>query len=76
MNVNEKSYGEKLRRLSEAELSNLGINDVAYVKHVKASGVDGYAIHAADGTQVAVMPNQAHAIAMVLQHDLHPLSVH
>ncbi|MBL8670707.1 MAG: DUF1150 family protein [Alphaproteobacteria bacterium] len=67
---------EKLRRLSSGELASLGINDIAYVKRVMAQGGIGYAIHAADGTPVAVMPDQAHAIAVVLEHDLHPVSVH
>lgn len=78
-NANEKSKNEardKLRRLSSGELAALGINDVAYVKRVMAQGGIGYAIHAADGTPVAVMPDQAHAIAAVIEHDLHPVSVH
>ena len=38
--------------------------------------VVGYAVHAADGTQIAVLPDRNVAFATVRQHDLEPLSVH
>ena len=39
-------------------------------------GVSAFAVHAADGTQVTVLPNREVALATVRQHDLEPLSVH
>jgi hypothetical protein len=57
-------------------LAFLGIQDVAYVKRVEINGTVAYAVHAADGTQIAVLADRDVAFATVRQHDLEPLSVH
>lgn len=65
-----------LRKISVDELSRLGMSEVAYVKPVRIDGAAGYAIHAADGTAVAVVADRATAQIAVRQHDLEPVSVH
>lgn len=67
---------EGLRHLSDSELGLLGMEDVAYVKHVVVDGTDAYAVHAANGTQIAVMADRDVAFAVVRQHDMEPVSVH
>jgi len=67
---------EKLRLISSKELALLGVEDVAYVKRVTANGKAAYAIHAADGTEMAVLADRDIAFATLRQHDLEPLSVH
>ena len=67
---------ERMRQMSAHELALLGIQDMAYVKRVLVNDVVGYAVHAADGTQIAVLPDRNVAFATVRQHDLEPLSVH
>lgn len=67
---------ERIRHMSARELAHFGMQDIAYVKCVSVNGVAAYAIHAADGTQIAVLPNWEIAFATVRQHDLEPLSVH
>lgn len=67
---------EHIRHISAREFAALGIQDVAYVKPVLVNDVVGYAVHAADGTQIAVLPDRNVAFATVRQHDLEPLSVH
>ena len=67
---------ESLRDLSERELGLLGMEDVAYVKRVVVDGSDAFAVHAADGTQIAVMADRDVALAVVRQHDMEPVSVH
>jgi hypothetical protein len=62
--------------LSESELGALGVADLAYVKPVTADGRATYAIHAADGTEMAVVADRELAFALVRQHDLEPVSVH
>jgi len=52
------------------------MQDLAYVKQVIVNGVTGYAVHAADGTQIAVLPDREIAFATLRTHDLEPLSVH
>ena len=67
---------ERIRHMSARELAHFGMQDIAYIKHVVVNGVAGYAIHAADGTQIAVLPDREIAFATVRTHELEPLSVH
>jgi hypothetical protein len=46
------------------------------VKPVVMNGQQGFAIHAADGTPMAVTGDRNVAFAAVLQHEMQPLSVH
>ena len=67
---------EKLRHISPQEFALLGMQDLAYVKRVTVNDGAAFAIHAADGTQIAVLGDREVAFATVRQHDLEPLSVH
>lgn len=67
---------EPIRHMSAHELALFGIQDVAYIKRVLVNNAVAYAVHAADGTQIAVLPDRGVAFATVRQHDLEPLSVH
>ncbi len=65
-----------VRHLSEQQLAALGVSHIAYVKPVMVNGVQGFAIHAADGTPMAVAGNRDVALAAVMQHEMLALSVH
>ena len=65
-----------VRHLSEQQLAALGVSHIAYVKPVIVNGVAGFAIHAADGTPMAVAGDRDVAVAAIVQHEMHPLSVH
>jgi hypothetical protein len=65
-----------VRHLSEQQLAALGVSHIAYVKPVMVNGMQGFAIHAADGTPMAVAGNWEVAVAAVVQHEMLPLSVH
>jgi hypothetical protein len=67
---------ERIRHMSARELAALGVQDVAYIKPILVNDVARYAVHAADGTQIAVLPDRDVAFATVRQHDLEPVSVH
>lgn len=67
---------ERIRQMSARELALFGMQDLAYIKQVDVNGVSGYAVHAADGTRIAVLPDRQVAFATVRHHDLEPLSVH
>ena len=67
---------EGMRQLSARELGMLGMEDLAYIRPVVEDGVEAFAVCAADGTQMAVIPNRNLAFAVVRQHDMEPLSVH
>ena len=67
---------EHIRHMTSRELALFGMQDLAYVKPVLVDGVTAFAVHAADGTQITVLPDREIALATVRQHDLEPLSVH
>ena len=67
---------EKLRTLSPTDFAALGMSDLAYVKPVLVDGKLAYAIHAADGTSMAVVNDRDLAFAAIRQHDLEAVDVH
>jgi hypothetical protein len=67
---------EKLRHITPKEFAVLGMQDLAYIKRIAVDEGSAFAIHAADGTQVALLPDREIAFATVRQHDLEPVSVH
>ena len=67
---------DSLRTLSSRELYALGIQDVAYVKKVREDGVEAFAVHAADGTRLGLLPTRDIAVSALLEHDLEPVALH
>jgi hypothetical protein len=68
---------QPLRLLSQADFLRLGTDDVAYIKPVDTKeGVRAYAIHAADGSALAITKSYALAEATIKQNNLEPLACH
>jgi hypothetical protein len=65
-----------IRHLSETQLAQLGVSQIAYVRPVVVDGTPAFAIHAADGTPMAVAAERDVAIAAIRQHEMIPASVH
>lgn len=65
-----------IRDISTDDLQKLGLPSVAYLKPVMMNGSMAYAIHAADGTQMALAADRALAIAAVIENEMYPTSVH
>lgn len=65
-----------IRDMTPMQFAQLGVKQVAYVKPVVFNGAPGFAIHAADGTPMAVAPELGTAIGAILQHDMVPALVH
>ena len=65
-----------IRHLTIEQLAQLGVSQVAYVKPVTVNGEHGFAIHAADGTPMALAGDRDVAMAAILRHEMFPLSVH
>lgn len=63
-------------QLSSQAFAALGLQDVAYIKPVQHDGKTMVAVHAADGTELAVAESRDVAMAFVLQNELEPLSAH
>jgi len=65
-----------IRHLSSDQLARLGVTQIAYVKAIMMNGTLAYAIHAADGTPMAVAGDREVAIATVHQHEMLVSLVH
>jgi hypothetical protein len=65
-----------IRHLSTEQLAGLGVSQIAYVRPVSLNGVTAYAIHAADGTPMAVAQDHNIAVATIRQHEMLPALLH
>jgi hypothetical protein len=62
--------------LSSHDLAALGLETLAFIKPVMIGRTAAYAIHAADGEQLAIAADRAAAIATVRHNEMEPASVH
>jgi hypothetical protein len=65
-----------LKNLSLTDLLTFGLNNIAYLKPVQVNGQSVYAIHAADGSQLALVANREVGFAAMIEHDLEPVPLH
>jgi len=65
-----------LAQPSFEDFVRMGIDDTAYIKPVTIRGEHLYAVHAADGTLLALSQGRDLAFATVRQHEMFPTSVH
>jgi hypothetical protein len=65
-----------IHKISPDELQRLGVSQIAYVKPVFVNGALAFAIHAADGTPMAVAENRDLALAAIVEHEMYPTLVH
>ncbi len=64
------------RHITAAELQQLGMTQIAYVKPVTLNGAAMFAIHGADGSPMAVTEDRDLALAAIVQHEMIPTLVH
>ncbi|NBX73364.1 MAG: DUF1150 family protein [Alphaproteobacteria bacterium] len=64
------------RRMTEAELAEFGLNELAYIKPLKVQGEWMHGVYGADGTPITIIQNRELAIATLQQHEMAALSVH
>lgn len=67
---------ENTRIMTDQDLAGLGLQCVAYVKRIQIGGANAYSIHAADGTEIAIMDNRDIAFATIREHDMEAVSAH
>jgi len=65
-----------IRNLTQEQLMQLGMADLAYVKPVWMNGTTAFAIYAADGSPMAMAADCDMAIAAIVQHEMCPVLVH
>ncbi len=78
IDVSESAYetAVNVRHISSEQLENLGMDEVAFVKPVMTHAGLAFAIHAADGRQLAVAATEALAAAIIIQNEMLPKLVH
>ena len=70
----DKASPEQLKAMSEQDLLYLGMNEIAYIRPADgANEGEGFAIHAADGSQLSIMEDYDTAIAAARQNELEPI---
>ncbi|NNG05794.1 MAG: DUF1150 family protein [Inquilinus sp.] len=65
-----------LRQMSPTDFAALGTREMAYIRVLPAEGRATFAVHAADGAPLTVADSRDLAIAICIQNDLEPVSVH
>lgn len=70
------NFGNTWQRLSPEQFALLGVENIAYVKPKMLNKRQLFAIHTADGSEVAVVGDRELAFATIIQNDLEPVSVH
>ncbi|WP_035439809.1 DUF1150 family protein [Asaia sp. SF2.1] len=65
-----------MRRMSHDDLKAFGMSHVAYVKPVVYEGEAAFAIHAADGTPMALAEDRSSAFEAIVDHEMIPAWVH
>ena len=65
-----------IHHISAAQLAGLGMEEIAFVKPVMTEQGPAFAIHAADGTPIAIAPDAKLAAAAIIQQEMVPSFVH
>lgn len=76
MNPDNTQMAQFLRSMSAEAFAALGAPSLTYVKAVDVDGTKAYAMHSADGREIAVFDKRETAIVAARQHELEPVSVH
>ena len=66
----------RIDTLSPQDLMALGLEQIAYIRPIEIDGGVVFAVHAADGTRIAIAKNRDLAVAAIWHHELEAMSVH
>jgi len=73
--MNTENRTPEKTTLSQKEFSLLGMNDLAYVRHIDTEVGSGFMIHAADGTPLGVADSLELAFGAARRHGLDPQNI-
>jgi hypothetical protein len=62
-----------LKNLTQHDWLTFGLNSIAYLRPAVVNGQSIYAIHAADGSQLALVANRNVGLAAMYEHELEPV---
>lgn len=67
---------ELLKQMTPEMFAHLGENDVVYIKPIQRHGIDGFAVHSANGQELAIFDSWEAALTTALQHNMQPAGLH
>ena len=67
---------EQIRKITTDDLLPLGMREVAYLKDMEVDGSTAVAIFAANGQQLALLPDRGAAITAAVENGLAPVTLH
>ncbi len=76
MTPDNSQMAQFLKSMSPEAFATLGAPSLTYVKPVDVDGHTAYAMHSADGREIAVFDKRETALVAARQHELEPVSVH
>ena len=76
MGTGAHEAGFDIRHITQDQLMQLGMADLAYVKQVSLNGETAFGIFAADGSPMAMAADCNLAVAAIVQHEMQPALVH
>lgn len=62
--------------ITEAQLAELGLEEIAYVRPIMTPSGPAFGVFAANGTPIAIAPDNNLARAAIVQNEMAPVSVH
>lgn len=62
--------------MTEAQLADLGIEEIAYIRPIMTPNGPAFGVFAANGTPIAIAPDNSVARAAIVQNEMAPVSVH
>ena len=74
--MNQPTDTASLRCMTEAQLRQLGTSELAYLRAGTVHGQQAYAIHAADGTAMAIVEDVELAVELVAERGMIFVAVH
>ena len=63
-------------QITEAQLAELGLEEIAYVRPIMTPNGPAFGVFAANGVPMAVAADNSVARAAIVHHELAPVSVH
>lgn len=67
---------EDLKQITPADLAQIGLHGVAYLRPVVVDQSPAFAIFAADGRQMGIVPSRDHALLLLQRNDLELATLH
>ncbi|TDQ82132.1 hypothetical protein A8950_1953 [Dongia mobilis] len=74
--ANKIDTRQAVHAISAQQLAALGLNNLAYVKETEIDGGTAFAIFAANGERLAIVPDRETAIAAAWENGLAPVTLH